>query len=80
MASAYANLDLSKVPAGVPPAGVTSNLIDPPSDGYQITICNIVCLIIVITVFSMRMYTRICIVKAVGYDDCESGVKETHSI
>lgn len=65
------NIDLSKVPAATAPKGKTSNLVNPESEGYLITIINVVCLVVVLVVFILRMITRIHIVKSVGYDDCK---------
>ncbi|KAI5236360.1 hypothetical protein E4T43_08692 [Aureobasidium subglaciale] len=63
------NVDYSQVPSATPPNGTLSNFIDPPSIGYQQTATNIVVLIIMIIVVLLRLYTRIFIVKSVGYDD-----------
>ncbi|KAH0368598.1 hypothetical protein KCU65_g3807, partial [Aureobasidium melanogenum] len=61
--------DLTTIPARPPPPGVTSNLINPDSTGYQQTICNIICVIFVTIFVSMRIYTRIKLVKCVSWDD-----------
>ncbi|KAI4717159.1 hypothetical protein E4T48_06623 [Aureobasidium sp. EXF-10727] len=61
--------DPAMTPARPPPPGMTSNLTDPVSTGNQQTICNIVCLIIVTGFVSMRIYTRIKLVKCVSWDD-----------
>jgi hypothetical protein len=63
--------DPGLTPARMPPPGVVSNLIDPVSTGYQQTTCNILCLIFVTLFVSMRIYTRIRLVKCVGWDDCK---------
>ncbi|KAG9513740.1 hypothetical protein KCU93_g9993, partial [Aureobasidium melanogenum] len=61
--------DLTTIPARPPPPGVTSNLLDPYSTGYQQTICNIICVIFVTIFVGMRIYTRIKLVKCVSWDD-----------
>jgi hypothetical protein len=62
---------LGLMPARMPPPGVVSNLIDPVSTGYQQTTCNILCLIFVTLFVGLRIYTRIRLVKCVGWDDCK---------
>lgn len=59
------------IPARLPPPGMTSNLIDPASTGYQQTICNIICVTFVTIFVGMRTYTRIKLVKCVSWDDCK---------
>ncbi|KAG9698130.1 hypothetical protein KCU95_g2866, partial [Aureobasidium melanogenum] len=61
--------DPTTIPARPPPPGVTSNLTNPDSTGYQQTICNIICVIFVTIFVSMRIYTRIKLVKCVSWDD-----------
>ena len=64
--------ELAQLPAAAPPLGVTPNFVDPESCGNAV--------IVVLTVFSalttlvvvLRMYTRMCISKSVGWDDCGS--------
>ncbi|KAI4716465.1 hypothetical protein E4T48_07378 [Aureobasidium sp. EXF-10727] len=63
------NVDYWQVPAAKPPNGITPNFINPPSIGYQQTATNIAVLVIMIVVVMLRLYTRIFIVKSVGYDD-----------
>ncbi|CAD0024878.1 unnamed protein product [Aureobasidium pullulans] len=63
------NIDYWQVPAATPPNGTTSNFVNPPSVGNRQTITNIITLIIMIVVVLLRLYTRIFIVKSVGYDD-----------
>lgn len=63
-------ITLDQIPAARPPQGTTSNLDDPVSRAYQITICNVVCLFVVCIIVGVRLFTRIRIVKSVGIDDC----------
>ena len=67
--------DLSKTPAATPPPGYASNLVDPPSKAYQMTICNIVCACIVLFFVSLRLYTRTRIVNYMGPDDCSCSLR-----
>lgn len=64
------NVDYWQVPSAKPPNGITPNFVDPPSIGHRQTATNIVVLIVMIVVVLLRLYTRIFIVKSVGYDDC----------
>jgi len=73
------NIDYWQVPAATPPNGTTSNFVNPPSVGNRQTITNIITLIIMIVVVLLRLYTRIFIVKSVGYDDCASISAEVSS-
>jgi len=65
------NVDLAKTPARAPPPGQVSNLIDPPSIAYQVTVCDAVCAVVVFTVVGLRMYTRVFLTQSVGRDDCK---------
>lgn len=64
------NVDYWQVPSAKPPNGTTPNFVNPPSIGYRQTVTNIVVLVIMIIVVLLRLYTRIFIVKSIGYDDC----------
>ncbi|KEQ95627.1 hypothetical protein AUEXF2481DRAFT_88450 [Aureobasidium subglaciale EXF-2481] len=61
--------DPRTTPARPAPSGLTSNLVNPHSTGYQQTTCNILCLIFVTMFVGMRIYTRIRLVKCVSWDD-----------
>ncbi|KAI4837646.1 hypothetical protein E4T44_08236 [Aureobasidium sp. EXF-8845] len=61
--------DQSMIPQRAPPPGMTSNLINPVSTGYQQTTCNILCLVFVTLFVTARIYTRIRLVKCVSWDD-----------
>jgi hypothetical protein len=63
--------DQSMIPQRAPPPGMTSNLINPVSTGYQQTTCNILCLVFVTLFVTARIYTRIRLVKCVSWDDCK---------
>lgn len=63
-------ITLDKIPASSAPAGQTSNLVDPVSSAYKITIINAVCCVIVFFFVGLRLFTRVHVVRSVGYDDC----------
>ncbi|KAK7214246.1 hypothetical protein V2G26_021424 [Clonostachys chloroleuca] len=52
-------LDLSNIPAGIPPAGHTPNFVDPPSLGNMPKIFTYVTLPPMLILFTMRIFTRI---------------------
>lgn len=58
-------------PVILPPAGQTSNLIDPPSIGNQFMIANIVGGVVVNTIVALRLYTQSRIIGSLNYDDCK---------
>lgn len=74
------NVDYWQVPSAKPPNGITPNFVDPPSIGHRQTATNIVVLIVMIVVVLLRLYTRIFIVKSVGYDDCTWRVSHTYNV
>lgn len=59
-------------PALPPPLGVQSNFETPESQSYVTVIpCAVIVGIMIILVF-IRMYTKVYILKSVGWDDCMS--------
>lgn len=62
---------LAHTPAAEAPLGQSSNLHNPPSIGYHQTITNGVCIFFVTLFVGLRIYTRLRLVKSVGWDDCE---------
>ena len=63
-------IDWSQTPARQPPEGISSNLVNPSGSGYWQTSTNIVCSVFVVLFVALRLYTRIRLVKNVGWDDC----------
>ncbi|MCJ1359567.1 MAG: hypothetical protein MMC33_009569 [Icmadophila ericetorum] len=61
--------NLNDIPSEAPPSGVTSNLVDPSSKAYWVTITWVVCLTLSTLFVLIRMYTRIFITKPVRWDD-----------
>ncbi|KAM7184582.1 hypothetical protein V8F33_012918 [Rhypophila sp. PSN 637] len=64
-----AGVDMSQIPAGIPPPGQTPNFIDPPSLSpvYRGIIYSFVPLMILFLIF--RLYTRMRILRKLGWDD-----------
>lgn len=62
-------LDLT--PATQAPNGRVSNLINPTSVGYRITITNIVCIVLFMIVVVVRLITRVFLNRSFGHDDCK---------
>lgn len=69
MATKTSNPNLT--PAMSAPPGYTSNLINPPSQGYVTIIVMTVFLALTTPTVIIRMYTRHFINRAVWWDDCE---------
>lgn len=52
------------------PPGIEPNYIDPPDHRKQDIILHTVCLTLITCAVLMRTYTRTCISKSFGLDDC----------
>lgn len=63
--------DASLIPAIQPPSGMVSNLIDPHSVGFRITITNAVCIVLFMVVVVIRLITRVFLNRSFGHDDCK---------
>ncbi|KAK0659101.1 hypothetical protein DIS24_g4212 [Lasiodiplodia hormozganensis] len=63
------DVDWNTTPAGTAPEGQISELVDSPSLAYRITASNAVCAVFVILTVGLRFYTRMHIVRGLGYDD-----------
>lgn len=59
-------------PAGSPPAGHKSNLVDPPSMATTGAICLILCTILPTLFVSVRLYTRVFVIRKVMLSECKS--------
>lgn len=66
----------SNVPLGMPPPGVQANLDDPDSIAGKVHITAVICGITVALFVAMQTYTRLCINKFTGWDDCKSSLME----
>lgn len=58
-----------------PPPGVTPNLIHPVSLRKYNVLGQTVCLTISTLLVWMRMYSKLCLIKSVGWEDCKSTTK-----
>lgn len=71
------------IPGLLPPPGVTSNFVD-PYNGAKYTVTMVATLLPLATAFVwIRMYTRVCLIRSHGRDDCELSVfyaEETRAI
>ncbi len=66
------------VPAAPPPPGVVSDFVDPPYIGTSFVIINTVFMILAILAVTVRIYTRVVIVRGFGVDDCGFGRSSKH--
>lgn len=61
--------ELAKYPAGTPPAGQTSNLVDPPSIAYLFLIVGSVVMSIMYITMGLSLYAKIFVRKRMAPDD-----------
>lgn len=59
-----------KRPSSKPPAGVQSNLDNPPNRNDEALALAIICIILVAVSVSLRLYSRVVIVKRLRIEDC----------
>lgn len=64
--------NLSTIPAGAPPDGVTPNFVDPPSLSISIFIVISVLVLLMTIVVATRLYLNYRSVRKLGWDDCIS--------
>lgn len=64
-------LDLSKVPALAPPAGVVSNFINPPTRGPLLVDLCAAALGFMYLFVGARLYSKFRIYRKVTWDDCK---------
>lgn len=57
-------------PAVDPPPGVISNFDNPASRGQGVIVAGVVLLLLSLLFVSIRLYTRIWVTRALGWDDC----------
>ncbi|RAK94387.1 hypothetical protein BO79DRAFT_261503 [Aspergillus costaricaensis CBS 115574] len=67
MASSYTGIDLCAYPAGTPPSGQSSNLVDPPSLAATTIAVTTVTLVWAVTVTAARVHTKL---SKLGLADC----------
>jgi len=61
-----------KRPSSRPPPGMVSNLDNPPNGNAGALALAIICIILVATSVSLRLYSRLVIVKRMRIEDCRS--------
>lgn len=75
LAMATKTKDFALIPASTPPPSLTSNLIDPPSQGYLLIVVFVIYLVTTTPIVATRMYTRQFINQKLWWDDCEFFLK-----
>ena len=66
-------MDVPVVGGLAPPLGVLPNFVNPPSIHLCANITLVLCLAITTPLVWLRLYTRFCIIKSHGLDDCKFG-------
>lgn len=62
---------LRTLPAGVPPKGVQANFVNPPTLVPSVLGVGTSFLALALCCFSIRVWTKLNIVKMLSWDDCE---------
>ncbi|KAG4432496.1 hypothetical protein IFR05_012036, partial [Cadophora sp. M221] len=68
------SIDYSHVPAFDPPQGITANFINPPTIECSVLEVSLPLSVISTTFVAVRIYTRLKIVKSLGWDDLLLGI------
>lgn len=55
--------------ASAPPPGQVSNFVDPENQFMPMVVSSMVCFSVATIVVAMRLYTKLCITKDLGWDD-----------
>lgn len=58
------------LPGLLPPANVYPNFVNPASQGKTYTSVATVLVVTMIVFVTIRQYTRLCIIRKLGWDDC----------
>ena len=64
-------MDLEHIALSPPPRFQNSNFVDPPTLSSILIAISTACLSLVVPFTAMRIYTKACIVRSVGWDDGE---------
>lgn len=59
----------------VPPPGITPNFVDPVSMRKYDVFGQTVCLVVSTLLVWMRMYSKLRLIKSVGWEDCKCTAK-----
>jgi len=62
---------LETIPLATPPAGTSSNFINPQSSGFILTTVTSIFLVFQVIIFAARIYTRAFIARKLRWDDSE---------
>ena len=62
---------LNTLPALQPPAGIKSNFVNPEDRGYILDTVSTILFCLMVCFFVNRVYTKLCIVRKAGWDDCK---------
>ena len=62
---------LNALPALPPPVGVESNFVNPEDRGYVLNSVATVLFCLMVCLFAIRVYTRLFIIRKMGWDDCK---------
>lgn len=71
MTSTLSAEEMASIPAGTPPLGVESNLVDPPSDGYILYIVGGIVMGLMYITAGLSLYAKLTIRRRMAPDDCE---------
>jgi hypothetical protein len=69
--SSNTDVPLDRRPSGRPPPGVTPNFINPPSYADEIVILEGIFVSLMVLAVLVRIYVRVKLAKAWGWDDCK---------
>ena len=61
---------LKNIPALPPPKGIYSNLDHPQTLASSLIVVNAIFLSLMIVAVGIRLYTRVFLARATGWDDC----------
>jgi hypothetical protein len=62
---------LANSPAGVPPPGIQPNFDNPPSQGQELIVLNVVFLPLMLIAVAMRLLVKTKFIHQFGWDDCK---------
>lgn len=71
---------LNSLPALQPPAGVQPNFVNPEDRGYISNSVATVLLCLMVSLFANRVYTKLFIIRKMGWDDCKCASEHVEQI
>ncbi len=63
--------DYTRVPAASPPPGLTANFVDPPTLACSVLEVSLSLSVTTTAFVAARIYAKACVVRKLGFDDCE---------